>query len=978
MNTDVNITACPTNPTYYADINVKDAITKNRGNDTALTFTAGRNISVDADITSTTDKAGKLNITLNSNNHLNDKSKRDDGASIIKANIFTNGGNFTTTGNIGTYFGLKNYGATDGENAGTKRYVKTNGGAIHLGGDQVLLATGWEVLLDAGKGSVTIDGKVDSANVYRNEYVNNGNTSITWDYAVDKSQTQSGSHLAVITSRLEDAVVSSSIPKKNNETTEAYAGGHVIALPEGIQFEFVEESNGKPAHVILKDEQGNTVDTISEEKLYLSYAKGIKKFDENGKLTTVSTMPEGILKGYVMDNITRGWYKIDDNTLVRLWAWTAGKEIGKVFYVEALKITDDNNNYISLPESMKINEYKNHNGYKFKYYNTAIGYANFRPDEPNDNLLQYSHENALAVNYDTHSANDRDKVLYSQWDDIFEGAVTTGQNAMQNYVVESELAHTALNINAGETTIGGDIGNDTKLSKLTVASSANINLKGSVYVDNDVKTISTNNTTISGATNAGGLVELIAGDDARKDGVIVTKAAAPNHDISTGAITAGKTISMVADNDVTINGKIKSEAQNDPKAVEIIAQGNFYNKNTVPVTTMRYFRATVPEQAIQVGDGSAWKIYSDNPSDDLGNLNSNEFAVWSWGKAGFQYNADNDSRNRFIFKVTPEVIYKANDKTKVADKEMPVLDYAESYMLNGSALNGRFTANFKDGDVDALKSNYKLDQVAAGLKDGVTPEVEGEYVDGIELKNTANAKVGLEDFGYKTAFNPGTLTVTKAIIPEPQPKPQPKPQPESQPKPQPESQPEPQPQPQEKPQQTPQQTPQEKPQLDNLSTTNVDGSASYTTASRTAPGTDRVLGLQSAELPFFREELHQVKFYGTYDVSIDPDKVKMEPSAKVLPEPDQPQNQYREYDKELTTQAGTAKFKLTYNGSTFDIYPTDNASKSILLAGEVTKNVEVESQALFAAFKEMGIMLDDLNGVYIHFDNKSEVTSLLK
>ncbi|MBQ1416027.1 MAG: hypothetical protein IIY91_01740, partial [Selenomonas sp.] len=60
------------------------------------------------------------------------------------------------------------------------------------------------------------------------------------------------------------------------------------------------------------------------------------------------------------------------------------------------------------------------------------------------------------------------------------------------------------------------------------------------------------------------------------------------------------------------------------------------------------------------------------------------------------------------------------------------------------------------------------------------------------------------------------------------------------------------------------------------------------------------------------------------------------------------------------------------------IYPTDNASKSILLAGEVTKNVEVESQALFAAFKEMGITLDDLNGVYIHFDNKSEVTSLLK
>jgi hypothetical protein len=40
--------------------------------------------------------------------------------------------------------------------------------------------------------------------------------------------------------------------------------------------------------------------------------------------------------------------------------------------------------------------------------------------------------------------------------------------------------------------------------------------------------------------------------------------------------------------------------------------------------------------------------------------------------------------------------------------------------------------------------------------------------------------------------------------------------------------------------------------------------------------------------------------------------------------------------------------------------------------------VEVESQALFAAFKEMGITLDDLDGVYTHFDNKKEVQSFRK
>ena len=105
----------------------------------------------------------------------------------------------------------------------------------------------------------------------------------------------------------------------------------------------------------------------------------------------------------------------------------------------------------------------------------------------------------------------------------------------------------------------------------------------------------------------------------------------------------------------------------------------------------------------------------------------------------------------------------------------------------------------------------------------------------------------------------------------------------------------------------------------------------------------------------------------------------MKPSApkaaisrfKVLPEPDQPKNQYREYEKKLTTPIGVAKFMMTYNGSTFDVYPADNMAKKMLVAGDAAKNVDVESQALFAAFKEMGITLDDLDGVYTHFDRKN-------
>lgn len=78
--TNVNVVAKPGSPTDFADIKVANEIKKEDGTDTSLTMTAGRNISVDADITST---AGKLNLTLNSNNKLDGKSARIDGASMI-------------------------------------------------------------------------------------------------------------------------------------------------------------------------------------------------------------------------------------------------------------------------------------------------------------------------------------------------------------------------------------------------------------------------------------------------------------------------------------------------------------------------------------------------------------------------------------------------------------------------------------------------------------------------------------------------------------------------------------------------------------------------------------------------------------------------------------------------------------------------------------------------------------------------------
>ena len=162
--------------------------------------------------------------------------------------------------------------------------------------------------------------------------------------------------------------------------------------------------------------------------------------------------------------------------------------------------------------------------------------------------------------------------------------------------------------------------------------------------------------------------------------------------------------------------------------------------------------------------------------------------------------------------------------------------------------------------------------------------------------------------------------------------------------------------------------PGDKPQMDALTTSNLDGTASITEAQKAqGPSADRVLGLQTAELPFFNEKNGIVKLYGTYDVTVDPNKVQMEATAKVLHEPDQPANQYRELTMRLETAKGNVKFLLTYNGTVLDIYPTDKTAEKFLVAGDSKKNEEIESKALFEAFNYMGITLDDLDGVYTHF-----------
>ena len=174
-----------------------------------------------------------------------------------------------------------------------------------------------------------------------------------------------------------------------------------------------------------------------------------------------------------------------------------------------------------------------------------------------------------------------------------------------------------------------------------------------------------------------------------------------------------------------------------------------------------------------------------------------------------------------------------------------------------------------------------------------------------------------------------------------------------------------------------------KPDIDPHNPSNLDGSGSWTSnmGNHGVPGVERVAGLASAELPFFKVEAGQVSHYGTYDVAADPDKVRLEPTGKRLPEPNQPKTQYREYTKALTTTDGTGMFRMVYDGSTFNITPVDDGALTfnitpvddgalaLMRMGDVKNNVELSAEALHAGFSEMGILLEDLDGVYVHFDS---------
>ena len=162
----------------------------------------------------------------------------------------------------------------------------------------------------------------------------------------------------------------------------------------------------------------------------------------------------------------------------------------------------------------------------------------------------------------------------------------------------------------------------------------------------------------------------------------------------------------------------------------------------------------------------------------------------------------------------------------------------------------------------------------------------------------------------------------------------------------------------------------ERVKLDYRDTSNLAGSGLYSLAqgADNVPGVNKILGLTDAQLPFFKVAGGQVSNYGTYDVTETPTEVKVTPTAKHIPEPNKEKNQYRALSKTYELTNGTGAFNLVYDGTTFNIYPADANAKSLLKAGDAQHNVEVGAKALYSSFNEMGIVLEDLDAIYIHTD----------
>ena len=595
---------------------------------------------------------------------------------------------------------------------------------------------------------------------------------------------------------------------------------------------------------------------------------------------------------------------------------------------------------------------------------TAVdaAYTNWHQGEPNNDAAHNGEQSYLGVNYNSFGGGNSRNVRPAQWDDV------QGHGRADGYVKETNLAPSTLQIRAGkDITVKGDIGNVDKLNVVVLDARENVTTKDitsagytKVRAGYDPATNKMEAKLVDGrALTADAKVGTIhAGEyaqDGRKDlahyGDWVDVQALNNVDAE--SITAGTYGRVIAGHDITVKaiqaegwvqvastggsgaadggrvtleGQVKSNAADGTTrtAVSVGTNGLFVNKAGI--------------DAIDTPNGS-WQVYSAGPTEDMiretGTLASGNLAIWNHGftdaQGHMQYLAP--SGKRYIFREQPALTITPNDASKV---------YGETSTGNGYQWSlpdyKAYARAFKDGDQSVLQLSDLIQGTPGLSSDGFASSAEaGHYAIHVEGNNGEVAGVDALT-GYHIAAGIGQLEVTAQPTPVP---------PEDNP------------------------LPQVKPKIDYRNPANLDGNGQYGFGQGNrggVPGVERVAGLTDAQLPFFKVANKQVYAYGTYDVTETPKGVKLTASAKRLPEPNQIASQYRSLDTDIALTEGSGKFTVSYNGSTLNIYPAEESAKVLLQEGDATHNEELAAKALFTSFNKMGLVLDDLDGVYIHTD----------
>ena len=316
--TSVTIQAAATNGN--ANIIVSSNIDKTLGNDATLTLDAMRNITVDGNISST---SNKLNVVLNA-----DSDGDKIGAVIINKDIKTNGGDFTSasggtvkytsdknntkrygkgtlTGSadpvghsVGTYFGhVDDSGTADGEK--DDRLIQTNGGKITLNGEVAIGLNGGTLTLDSSnasgtKGDITVTGIINSGNSY-GAYVY-GTT--TWD--------------ELTAEKVNEYLTSDSVPAYH------YQGVNYVKNPDGsykTTTDTADFSNGDPHYTFDKETNTQNIRWLgdgSSTAVSITKGKGYSSvIITEGKMSTKEYLqyvavsdPAGFLSRYMTSKPT--------------------------------------------------------------------------------------------------------------------------------------------------------------------------------------------------------------------------------------------------------------------------------------------------------------------------------------------------------------------------------------------------------------------------------------------------------------------------------------------------------------------------------------------------------------------------------------------------------------------------------------------------------------------------------------------------